>query len=134
MHNISVTAAYRLPAVTPWHPHRSRRDHGVVSLVPTLGLYSTAVQGNLQGNQAGVRLRGNTDMYATVYAPYADVSVGGSGNLYGSVRGRTAEFFGAGGMHYDEALRHTSGGGEGDADEDQGSGEFRVVGWRQQLP
>lgn len=107
---------------------------GTVSLVPTLGLYSTAVQGNLQGNQAGVRLRGNTDMYATVYAPHADVSVGGSGNLFGSVRGKTAEFFGAGGMHYDEALRHVSGGGDADADEDGAPGGFHVVGWRERLP
>ncbi|MBA2780576.1 DUF7305 domain-containing protein [Billgrantia kenyensis] len=106
--------------VTPWTD-----SNGEQQLVPSLGIYSTADQNDL-GNQAGVRLRGNTDMYATVYAPFADVSVGGSGNLFGSVRGRTAEFFGSGGMHYDEALGRVA----SDSGGETGDGQFRVLSWR----
>lgn len=99
--------------VTPWTDNKGEQQ-----LVPTLGIYSTG---------ALVRLRGNTDMYATVYAPFADVSVGGSGNLFGSVRGKTTEFFGSGGMHYDEALGRVAIGGNG---EGGGNGAPSIESWR----
>ncbi|PIW59262.1 hypothetical protein [Shewanella sp. CG12_big_fil_rev_8_21_14_0_65_47_15] len=52
----------------------------------------------------GVLLNGVADMYAAIYAPYTDVVVAGSGQLYGSVVGKTVSVSGAGGIHYDEAL------------------------------
>jgi len=66
--------------------------------VPSFSLYSSFAGTN------GVRIGGNTQIFASVYAPRTSVAVTGSGGLYGSVRGGTVEVTGAGGIHYDEAL------------------------------
>ncbi|MCE2595427.1 hypothetical protein K6Y31_11425 [Motilimonas cestriensis] len=57
-----------------------------------------------RANDYGVSLDGATDMYASVYAPLANVKATGSGDILGALRGKTVEISGDGGMHYDEAL------------------------------
>lgn len=86
---------------------------------PTLSIYTS-----FSGNN-GVRVTGSAPLSASIYAPYSDVSVTGSGALYGAVRGRTVSVSGAGGIHYDEALGLMSGGGGGS------DGVPRIAGWRE---
>jgi hypothetical protein len=81
-------------------------------------LFSSYADTSTKGNSDGVQLRGNTDMTAVIYAPKSNVSVSGSGDLFGQLRGKTAEATGAGGIHYDVALEEfgvdtESGGGGG---------------------
>ena len=56
----------------------------------------------------GITIKGDADLYAAIYAPLADVNIEGSGQLYGSVRGKTVNIVGNGDIHYDEALREAS--------------------------
>ncbi|MBT1443800.1 hypothetical protein KJI95_04565 [Shewanella sp. JM162201] len=70
------------------------RDNGKVSM----SLFSAY---NLKD---GVILSGAANMYASIYAPLTDVKLTGSGDLLGSVRGKTVTASGAGAIHYDEAL------------------------------
>lgn len=65
---------------------------------PVFSIYST------YSGKDGILLNGAADMYAAIYAPFTDVIVTGSGQLYGSVVGKTVSVSGAGGIHYDEAL------------------------------
>lgn len=65
-------------------------------------LFSTHVDNGQ--HQHGVRIQGNAHVAASVYAPYANVRVTGSGGLYGAVRGNRVDVRGAGGIHFDEAL------------------------------
>lgn len=82
------------------------------------------------GSNDGVRLRGNTDLTGVIYAPNAHVSMGGSGDLFGQVRGKTVEAFGAGGIHYDEALgEFVSGGPVGGNGNGNDEPTFRVDRW-----
>ncbi|MBK1644526.1 hypothetical protein CKO25_07630 [Thiocapsa imhoffii] len=67
-------------------------------------LFSSYEQTSNKGNNDGVRLRGNTDFTAVIYAPKSHVSVTGSGSLFGQVRGKSVEATGAGGIHYDVRL------------------------------
>jgi hypothetical protein len=81
-------------------------------------LFSSYEDTSKKGNSNGVQLRGNTDMTAVIYAPKSNVSVSGSGDLFGQLRGKTVEATGAGGIHYDVALEEfgvdtESGGGGG---------------------
>jgi type II secretory pathway pseudopilin PulG len=56
-------------------------------------------------------LTGGSDAYFTVYAPDRDVGVGGGGDLYGAVIGKTVTINGGSRMHYDEALARQGGTG-----------------------
>ena len=51
-----------------------------------------------------VRISSATALYADIYAPGSDVVVGGSGDLYGTVVGKTLELSGRGGVHWDESV------------------------------
>lgn len=53
----------------------------------------------------GIILSGATDMYAAVYAPLTNVAVTASGDILGELRAKTVTVSGAGGIHFDEALR-----------------------------
>lgn len=84
-------------------------------------LFSSYEDTSKKGNSDGVQLRGNTDMAAVIYAPKSNISVSGSGDLFGQLRGKTVEATGAGGIHYDVALEEfgvdTESGGEGGNEE-----------------
>jgi Tfp pilus assembly protein PilX len=51
-----------------------------------------------------VKLAGNAQSYLTLYAPTADVTTVGNGNILGAVLGLTVESKGNGAIHYDQAL------------------------------
>lgn len=79
-------------------PTLTFQQNGQTVTRPSFAIYSSFNGAN------GVRVGGNTQLFASVYAPLTSVSVEGSGGLYGSVRGATVNVTGAGGIHYDEAL------------------------------
>ncbi|HHQ4636160.1 hypothetical protein ACK37B_02385 [Aeromonas veronii] len=75
---------------------------------PAISIYSA------YNGKDGVKLSGNTPLYAALYAPLTEMKISGSGGLYGAVRAKHLTESGAGGVHYDEAL------GMADMGEDQG--------------
>lgn len=50
------------------------------------------------------RILGNSEMYGVLYAPDTDVTITGTGDLFGSVVGRNLTMTGTGDAHYDESL------------------------------
>ena len=50
-----------------------------------------------------VKLAGNGDFIGTVYAPDADITVTGNGNVIGALTGNSISFKGNGSFHYDQA-------------------------------
>jgi choice-of-anchor A domain-containing protein len=60
-----------------------------------------------------VKIAGNGNFHGVVYAPQADITLNGGGNLgaaYGSLAGKTVSFNGNGTfLHYDESLRQMTG-------------------------
>jgi hypothetical protein len=50
-----------------------------------------------------VKLAGNGDFIGTVYAPDADITVTGNGNVIGALTGNSITFKGNGSFHYDQA-------------------------------
>lgn len=75
---------------------------------PAISIYSA------YSGKDGIKLSGNTPLYAALYAPLTEMKISGSGGLYGAVRAKHLTESGAGGVHYDEAL------GMADLGEDQG--------------
>ncbi|ENO3941447.1 DUF7305 domain-containing protein [Aeromonas veronii] len=75
---------------------------------PAISIYSA------YSGKDGIKLSGNTPLYAALYAPLTEMKISGSGGLYGAVRAKHLTESGAGGVHYDEAL------GMADMGEDQG--------------
>lgn len=73
-------------------------ENGEEVVLPSFSIYSSYDQAN------GVQIGGDSQIFASVYAPRTDVRVEGSGGLYGAVRGQSVRVTGAGGIHYDEAL------------------------------
>jgi hypothetical protein len=55
------------------------------------------------GNQT-VSINAGTNIFSTIYAPHASVSVTGNGGLYGAIVGRTFSFSGSGHVVYDSNL------------------------------
>lgn len=76
-------------------------ENGEAAALPSFAIYSS-----FEGTN-GVNIGGDSQIFASVYAPLADVRVDGSGGLYGAVRGRSVDVRGAGGIHYDLALGNT---------------------------
>jgi len=67
---------------------------------------STGVPDNLQVLMTGGKatITGNIDMHAVIYAPNTEVTVTGTGALFGAVVGKTLDMSGTGDIHYDEDL------------------------------
>jgi Flp pilus assembly protein TadG len=62
------------------------------------------------GNPPGaVSLVGASSLYANIYAPQSDVSIGGTGSIYGSVLGKTINMTGTGDVYYDMSLDSNNG-------------------------
>lgn len=57
-------------------------------------------------SQTSVSIAGNTNTYGTICAPDAAVSIGGTGDVYGAVIGKTVVL--SNDVHYDERLRTDS--------------------------
>ena len=55
-----------------------------------------------------IKYSGGASLTARVYAPNADISMGGSTDFYGSMVGNRLNFSGTPGIHYDEALGTSS--------------------------
>jgi hypothetical protein len=51
-----------------------------------------------------VDIKTGGDVYAMIYAPEANIQIGGSGQLFGSIIGRTLRVTAHGGIHFDESL------------------------------
>jgi hypothetical protein len=51
---------------------------------------------------------GNTSLYAWISAPGSDVTLNGTADFYGAVTGKTLDFGGTPGVHYDESFGTTS--------------------------
>ncbi|MDR5907821.1 DUF7305 domain-containing protein [Franzmannia qiaohouensis] len=73
-------------------------------LVAVLSVVSTYDDQGRGGQHQGVRIRGASDFYGQVIAPFSHVDIAGSGNLYGALNGRTISVSGSGGFHYDESF------------------------------
>jgi len=97
---------------------------GPPRILPTMAIYSSHVGGG-PGNSAGVSVGGNSPLSATVYAPLATVSVVGSSELFGAVRGRSITVSGNARIHYDEALGLMGGAPTA------GGASSRVVSWNE---
>ncbi|MBI2497611.1 MAG: hypothetical protein HYV75_06760 [Opitutae bacterium] len=67
-----------------------------------------------------LQIAGNGALKAVVYAPNAEVSINGNGDVMGAIVGRTITFTGEASFHYDESLANY-----GD------NTPFRVVRWRE---
>ncbi|MGL1958741.1 MAG: hypothetical protein OCD00_15675 [Colwellia sp.] len=96
-------------------------QHGLANpprSLPAMSIYSSY-------NGSGININGNFKMYAQIYAPLADVSITGSGTLYGAVRGKTVTVKGGAAIHYDAAL------GESDRGDSYSSqSRLAFVGWQ----
>lgn len=96
--------------------------------VPALSLY-----GNNQGSNS-INLKSNSSgTHIALYAPKSNVSLTGSGAVYGSVAGKSINESNAVGLHYNRALRKvracrlcTSSGGSTSK-----SSKARIISWRQ---
>ena len=96
---------------------------------PVLSIYSTYDDGGASGWNAGVNISGSSTFKGTIFAPYSTVNVGGSGALFGAVKGRRVEVSGSGDIHYDEALMESSvGTGDGGTDGGVGGGDWTLEG------
>lgn len=69
-------------------------------------LNSSEIPSNLKILMTGgtARIIGNAEMYGILYAPNTDVTITGTGELFGAVVGRTLTMQGTGDAHYDESL------------------------------
>jgi hypothetical protein len=56
-----------------------------------------------------VDIKTGGDVYAMIYAPEAAVQIGGSGQLFGSIIGRSLRVTAHGGIHFDESLAGRAG-------------------------
>ena len=99
----------------------------VISSNATLTVYSRgnmSLRGNGLVNNTGIAanaqffgrpactaidISGNADWIGTIYAPSADLTVGGNGSVYGALVGKSVTLNGNGNFHYDEALKTTGG-------------------------
>jgi hypothetical protein len=57
----------------------------------------------------GVSVTAGTALYATIYAPTTTATIGGAGTFYGGVMANLVNLSGSTGLHYDLALRDSSG-------------------------
>lgn len=78
--------------------------------VTASGQPSFSIFSSYSGND-GVVLNGNGKLTAVTYAPLTDVKLGGSGELFGAVRGRNVSNPGGTAIHFDEALANVDLGG-----------------------
>jgi Flp pilus assembly protein TadG len=66
--------------------------------------------GDAFGNPPGTaQISSGAALYATIYAPQSDITMSGSGDIYGSVLGKTISMTGSSAIHYDLSLTGTTG-------------------------
>jgi len=71
-------------------------------------------------NPDNMMLAGDSDIYAVVYAPSADIQIAGGGDFYGSaVSGGDLTISGGGSFHYDESLNSLN----------NGNASYNMVSW-----
>jgi len=75
--------------------------------LPTFSIFSSYKAGN------GVALSGNGKLTASVYAPFTDLNISGSGETAGAARARNINVSGGASLHYDVALGDIDIGGGG---------------------
>jgi Flp pilus assembly protein TadG len=84
---------------------------------------NTATSGSIPGNlklvmvpdpstgaaPGSVTIGGTASLYADIYAPQSNVSIAGTGDIYGGILGKTVAVTGSGSIIYDEALDSNNG-------------------------
>lgn len=81
---------------------------GGSSTVNGSAITNSSLPGNLKIVMMPNPTNGNP-LYASIYAPQSDVSIGGTGSIYGSVLGKTINMSGTGDVYYDMSLDSTNG-------------------------
>ncbi|TQF72910.1 DUF7305 domain-containing protein [Pseudoalteromonas luteoviolacea] len=84
-----------------------------------------------QKNKPGVKVSGTSSLYAVIYAPLTSISMTGSGQFFGTVRGATIEAHGGSGVHFDEALKNLKIGSGGTV---KTPAQLKFDGWRYKHP
>jgi hypothetical protein len=119
--NMSGNRTYNIPAGTYYVRNMSLGGNATMRLSGEVTFYvsgNVSLSGSIDvtGDRAAdfklravtagtdVRISSATELYADIYAPGSDVVVGGSGDLYGTVVGKTLELSGRGGVHWDESV------------------------------
>ncbi len=72
----------------------------------TCSAYDASLLQFLYGGTGEIKMTGNTAMVATVYAPNALFTLGGNGDVYGSILAARVNETGTGDIHYDRRLQH----------------------------
>ncbi|ESP91908.1 MULTISPECIES: DUF7305 domain-containing protein [Pseudoalteromonas] len=86
---------------------------------------------NSNANKHGVIVSGTSSLYAVIYAPLTSISMNGSGQFFGTVRGATIEANGGSGIHFDEALKKLKLGNGGTVKQ---PAKLTFKGWRYKHP
>lgn len=107
-HNLTLSGGGRLTASGPV----TVRLTGQLSANGNSSAGAGGIPSNLQvlssyAGGEGVVLSGTTDLYMTIYAPQAGVSLNGGPQLYGSVLGKTLSLTGNPSLHFDSQLAAT---------------------------
>jgi len=88
-------------------------QHGfTASGIPAMRIFSSY-------GGSGINIDGDSPIYAQIYAPFSDVSISGSGALYGAVRGKSITVSGNSTIHYDAALSKGSSSNDGGSNNSQ---------------
>ncbi|AOT06679.1 pilus assembly PilX N-terminal domain-containing protein [Pseudoalteromonas luteoviolacea] len=93
--------------------------------------YKPESNNNSADNKNGVIVSGTSSLYAVIYAPLTSISMNGSGQFFGTVRGATIEANGGSGIHFDEALKELKLGNAGTVKE---PAKLEFMGWRYKHP
>jgi hypothetical protein len=92
-------------------------DDGQTYMAPSVALYSDIhASDGVPGHQDDISVTGASAIYTAIYAPYARVGIGGSGELRGAVWAHDIKVFGSGSLRYDVQLARAqtgAGGGGG---------------------
>ncbi len=101
-------------------------DDGKTYMAPSVALYSDihAADG-VPGHKEDISVTGASTIYAAIYAPYARVDIGGSGELRGAVWAHDIKVFGSGSLRYDVQLARAQTGAGGGG----GSGGLTRLRW-----
>ena len=105
-------------------------DDGQTYMAPSVALYSDIHASDGEpGHKEDISVTGASTIYAAIYAPYARVDIGGSGELRGAVWAHDIAVSGNGSLIYDVQLaRAQTGAGEGG-----GSGGLTRLSWSEAL-
>jgi len=71
--------------------------------------YTGGTGSGVAGSATTISFKGNTDLFATMYAPFATVNIQGTAGIFGSITALNVDDQGTGDVHYDLSLQNTWG-------------------------